>query len=430
MIDDPRLERALPGILDTLGRGPTPDYAEAILGETVRTRQRPALAFPEGWVPARFAPASARSAGLSWRPIGALALLVLALAGLALAAVATQRPRVPAPFGPAGNGEFVYSANGDILAADPVTGLSRPLSTTNYGDYAPMYSPDGEHIMFLRDAPPFSALTQSTGATDLVIMDADGSHDRVLTERPLPEPPAWGQWAADSRSLLIITTPRADARLERIFIEPGHLPAVIETHGIQPMEVHPQPPDGRRILVRGRQGSRLGLWTMGIDGTDVATVVPPFASDDGGDLSGASWSPDGRRVVYQRAMPGEGQKLYITNADGSGGHEIAADAGGLWHVDGQWSPDSTRILFRQGLSDDPWRYRWMVVTPADGHVQATGPELDLWSQAVWSPDGSQVIVVVSDSHPTPALLLDPAGGPWREATWLADSGGDWQRLAR
>jgi len=114
---------------------------------------------------------------------------------------------------------------------------------------------------------------------------------------------------------------------------------------------------------------------------------------------------------------------------------VAAGAGGLSHFWGSWSPDSTRILFVRVLVeetyDTPRTYQYAVVTLADDRVVNVGPELDISTQPYWSPDGRQIVIVKNDSHPVPALLLDPDGVKRAtETTWLADNGGGWQRVAR
>jgi Tol biopolymer transport system component len=56
------------------------------------------------------------------------------------------------------------------------------------------------------------------------------------------------------------------------------------------------------------------VWTQ-----TVATGARIQVTVDGGD--GASWSPDGSRIVYTRTIPGDGG-LWIMNADGSGKHRL------------------------------------------------------------------------------------------------------------
>lgn len=51
---------------------------------------------------------------MPWRQLGVLALIALLLAAAIVGYVASQQTRLPAPFGPARNGQVVYADKGDI----------------------------------------------------------------------------------------------------------------------------------------------------------------------------------------------------------------------------------------------------------------------------------------------------------------------------
>ena len=95
-----RFERELPAALRDVAGSGAPDYLSDILGRTARTRQRPAWASIERWLPMDLATPRAATARIPWRTIGALALVALLLGALLVAYAGSQR-RVPAPFGPA-----------------------------------------------------------------------------------------------------------------------------------------------------------------------------------------------------------------------------------------------------------------------------------------------------------------------------------------
>ena len=80
----------------------------------------------------------------------ALALLLIALLIVAaLVAVGSRRQPAP-PFGPAANGEIIYTNRGDLFAGDPASGETRLLLGGPAVDSGPSYSPDGTSIAFLR----------------------------------------------------------------------------------------------------------------------------------------------------------------------------------------------------------------------------------------------------------------------------------------
>jgi hypothetical protein len=127
MTIEQRFERDLPLILDDIAAGAYPDYIDDVLSTTARGRQRPGWTFPERWLPVDLVTTRVPTTRMPWRQLGVLALLALLIAAaIGLYAGATQ-VRVPAPFGPAGNGLIAYAAGGDIFTADPVTGDSRAI---------------------------------------------------------------------------------------------------------------------------------------------------------------------------------------------------------------------------------------------------------------------------------------------------------------
>ncbi|HEX2206442.1 MAG TPA: hypothetical protein VHG93_02110 [Longimicrobium sp.] len=90
-------------------------------------------------------------------------------------------------------------------------------------------------------------------------------------------------------------------------------------------------PDGRTIAAvgrcRGRDQESFGLYTMRADGSDLREIVPGRVS-----RSAAAWSPDGQRLVYERA----GGWLALVGADGSGERLLTPGSGPAWSPDGRW----------------------------------------------------------------------------------------------
>ena len=121
-----RFDRELPEALLDVAGSPATDYLTDILGRTARTRQRPAWASLERWLPMDLATPRAATARVPWRTIGVLALVAILLAALVAVYAGTQR-RVPAPFGPAANGLITFAQDGDIYVGDLTTGVTRMI---------------------------------------------------------------------------------------------------------------------------------------------------------------------------------------------------------------------------------------------------------------------------------------------------------------
>ncbi len=429
MTGDRRIERALPTILADLGAGPIPDYTDSLLAQTARSRQRPAWVFPERWLPMDVATRPVRVTALPWRLIGAL-ILALLIAAAALAVYVGSRPRVPEPFGVAASGAIAYSVFGDIYTMVGPTGTPKLIVSGPETDKWPLYSPDGTRVAFVRDV---------AGDLSFVVARSDGSEVRKISTVSLGGGPWWWGWTPDSRSLAAVFNAPGEERLLIFDTTTSSAPREIKT-GLVVDALAFRPPDGKEILFRGDDGSKVGLYVMSADGSDLHPIVGPrkLVDDDNsqGDYRNPTWSPDGSQVVYQERSVVDGVlRLYVANADGSGAHVVGYTQGDAWNDLAVWSPDGSRIVFERGPKSGAGDIA--VVRLADGAVttlQASPP--DGGTSLLWSPDGTQILAVPwLGDH---AMLLDPNGGPETALPFGAEGEGStgigagaaahWQRL--
>ena len=442
------IERALPRILEELGRGPAPDYEDALLRRTAAARQRPGWAVPAWWLQ-QGGPAGALTRG--YLPARQLAFLLLLLAALAASLVvyAGSRTKRPPPFGPAANGLVVIGVAGDIVVGDPVAGQLAPIAGGSEYDFMPFYSRDGSQVAFLR-----RAVSEIETAVHLLVVNADGSDLRFLGESPLLEIPWQAEWSPDGREIAVVTSPRADAQLLFFEATGTRAPRAVDP-GMRVSGIAYQPPDGRRIVFRGERDYKIGLYTMNVDGTDVRTLVEPYLTDwrqdhdihgqslERADLRGSAWSPDGTLIVFRRHEYLDGAErmvLYLMDADGAGVRRVGYTPGDLADTDPAWSPDGSQIAFLRYRDDV---FRFVVVNLADGALVETGPLIsDGLASLEWAPDGTRLLAI-EHSDTQRALILDPSGGPWQAMPsavevpgWWTDNVianeadvGAWQRLA-
>jgi len=230
------------------------------------------------------------------------------------------------------------------IAASATIGVDLPTFPKNY--YA-TWSPDGKRIAFTSDR---------LGSVDIFVMNADGTQQRpLLRTRDAEWWPAWS-------------------------------------------------PDGKRLaFVSDRDGPYAQIYSL-----DLATgrqIRLTYA--DASDYQPA-WSRDGRiafrRRVYAEATDDMTSQIYVMNADGTGIHQMRADAD--YHLSPAWSPDASKIAYVGG--DDDEAFIDVVNADGSGHVRLTtgGGEFD----PAWSPDGTHIIFSRYDNDEDEDIWIMNADG--------------------
>jgi Tol biopolymer transport system component len=276
-------------------------------------------------------------------------------------------------------------------------------------DIGPVWSPDGTRLTFWSWPPPeasdgqtpdFVAPATEDGRGSLVVIDADGSHPRILADS-LSVPavdlePAW-----DPDGGRIAFAHRTDGRevIDLVSTESGT--TTFLTEGGTPRWA----PDGSLIAYRDP------AFPSGV------MVIPPMggephritqATGSGGAFYLPSWSPDSRQVVYYTRDDGV-HDISVVGADGSDEHAISTDLlDEYWPA---WSPTGDRIAFSRVMSSSN-RPHFVVMDPDGADEVVLGRDDDPnfgGASPVWSPDGRYLLGgvylddlgTVSDCAPVP-----------------------------
>ncbi|MGA9532902.1 MAG: hypothetical protein WBR18_09320 [Anaerolineales bacterium] len=121
------------------------------------------------------------------------------------------------------------------------------------------------------------------------------------------------------------------------------------------------------------------LFVVNIDGSNLTLLTPDAELS----VESYEWSPDGRRIAFAAAPPGESYNLYAVDPASGEIAQLTEDGG--WQLD--WSPDGTLIAFSAFRADD---YQIFTMNPdGSNQIQLTEPPGRSFRPR-WSPDGTQL----------------------------------------
>lgn len=164
-------------------------------------------------------------------------------------------------------------------------------------------------------------------------------------------------------------------------------------------------PDGRRLVFERRFGGVRpdAIVMMGSDGSSPAIVKTTCSADPCLGDNSPAWSPDGNRLVFERAFGpivednAAGLDLVTANVDGTGEqvllHFRSLEAEGKEPHDAQWSPDGSRIAVSiLNTKAKPRNGSAIYVLDADGsNLRRITPMRLNAGNPDWSPDGKRIV---------------------------------------
>ena len=331
-----RFEREIPSLMDEIAPPRLPDYFDDMLRQTGRTRQRPAWASLERWLPMDVVarPVPVRAPAL--RPLLILLLIGLLIAGGLVLYAGTQRTRLPEPFGLARNGVIVISTTDrDIAAYDPVSGMTTTLIGGATKDIAPAFSRDGQRFMFVR------LVSGEYGA--YWVANADGTDARELVRAPVE----WVDWSdAGDR---IVTTRLLGGPTETSVIDVGSGEATVLDVGGEIQHPHWRPGHDQIVFKTSPDGIQSTYYLVNADGSESHVIdgVSPYAVND------PAFSPDGSKMAYASWQIGGKElrtqgRIHVLDLDSGTDQLLMFDGSeGTHELDPQFSPDGTTLLFER-----------------------------------------------------------------------------------
>ncbi|HID86386.1 MAG TPA: hypothetical protein EYP55_03285, partial [Anaerolineae bacterium] len=282
---------------------------------------------------------------------------------------------------PALPGRIVLSRRGSLWAVRPDGGGLTPLTTEGWNT-DPVFSPDGTRIAY-RSTHALAAEEGPPMPHDIWVMDADGSNPIPLTQTGPGQTVLRGvpSWSPDGTRLAFnehgrLVVMKADGTERRVLSERAALtgaPAATEVHWS---------PTGEQILYAVESGADLPSLAL----MDVTTGQERPVDKDL--VVSYGWLPDGQRVWYTSWAD---LGLWVVDLVTGERRRILEDATQVFSL--AWSPDGALLayvmngeLWMTPSSGEPFQQRVTVLADPTGE----GP-YDL----VWSPDGDYLLYAVS-----------------------------------
>jgi hypothetical protein len=332
------------------------------------------------------------------------------------------RPRLPAPFGPAANGDFVIGADGDIERFDPATLTRTPLIAGPTWDFGGTYSRDGTRFAFGRlESDP--ALTPGADPRMTVaIADANGTNIRELTA-PM-NGNCWSDWSPDGRHL-VFRSERPDhyGVLNVLDVNARTFQTIDPGVSVRCSALGYRAPAGAEIVFRGDTDTDHGVFAIHPDGSGfrrVNTEVSVCDCDTG------VLSSDGRYMAVDRWDASGFVRLNLLDlSDGTERPMLLPPD--RFARGGSFSPDSSLVAFPMLHQIGPKQNGYTIgIAPVDNSAPARslGPEMTLpptgsdeaFVSITFSPDGRTLIAIYPDAPTSVAntiWLLPVDGRPGR-----------------
>jgi serine/threonine protein kinase/Tol biopolymer transport system component len=346
------------------------------------------------------------------------------------------------------DGKLVFGKGSDIFLADHDGSNAHKLLTAPGPAGGIRFSPDGSRIRF-------TVADFTSGTFSLWEARADGTSPHpLLPDWNNPPQECCGNWTSDGKYFVFQSTRNGLTSLWALADQHPFWRKVSS----DPMQLTTGPlnfgsplpgRDGKKLFVQGwqprgemvRYEAKTGGFLPFLSGTAAAQV--DFSRDgnwaayvtytDGtlwrSKLDGSErlqltysplqatvphWSPDGTRIAFSGAKPGEPYRIYVISADGGRPEQLSS---GNSELDPTWSKDGNGLMFGALPTDHPEAARIMLLDLKTRSLTQVGGSQGLCCPR-WSPDGRYVVALSADNQKL--MLLDLSTQQWRQ---LADKMG-------
>jgi Tol biopolymer transport system component len=294
-----------------------------------------------------------------------------------------------------------------VFVRELPSGKPRQLTQDEASDVAPVWSPDGGTLAFVR---------VSEGHSECIAIPADGGTERKIADlgpaadagQPLPGV----AWNADGKSLVVVAAGKKQAPgIAVVTLDSGKVRRITNPGESESDSTPAVSPTGSSIaFVRHSQNGGADIWICELTGAGLRRVT----FDDRG-IRGIAWTRDGQDVVYSGTRVG-GWRLWRVPAYGGSPRDLA--------IAGKQAYYPTVGRNRLAYTDSPtvaavWRATLGAGEGGEDRplLRSTGRE----SAAAWSPDGAKIADVSDQSGADEVYVSDADGRNRIQITQLKGS---------
>ena len=279
-------------------------------------------------------------------------------------------------------------------------GASRPITAPKAPGYdiAPALSTDGHRLAYASCSNAEAWVQCHLFVVELGADLAPKGAARSLTQQP--ETISGITWARDGQSVIYDSL----LGLWRIGVEGGHSPERVEIAG---RATRPATALSRDRLVFVQHEWDTDIYRFDA-GRPSRVVLASSLSDHNPNLS-----PDGRRVAFESQRSGEGNEIWLAEADGSNPVQLTHGPG-LLQGTPRWSPDGRRIAF-DSQGEDKHYDIWTIDVDGGSLRHLTQDPGDKVTPS-WSADGRSIYFSSDREGSFDIWRVASAGGPAERVT--------------
>src|SRR5204862_1051075 len=141
----------------------------------------------------------------------------------------------------------------------------------------------------------------------------------------------------------------------------------------------------RVVYELDRQNSA-GITLINVNGTNARSVTPR------GFQGQPSFSPDGRWIVYERAVAEGNNAVWLMRTNGTGLRRITRSPFGCCDTDPNFSPDGKLISFVRIKKPEQLQGLFVIRPNGTGLRQLTPYSWEVAIKHDWSPDGKSILL--------------------------------------